>query len=64
MQQFYESDDVNTMMPGQKVTKSVKVESQTHIRKKRLIDKKVFNNFTPQNPWPSTFTDLVSFTCC
>ena len=32
VQQFYESDDVSTMIPGQKDTKSVKVEGQTHIR--------------------------------
>ena len=32
VQQFYESDDVSTMMPGQKDIKSIQVEGQTHIR--------------------------------
>ena len=37
VQKLYESDAVSTMIPGQKDTKSAKVEGQTHIRKKRLI---------------------------
>ena len=53
VQQFYESDDVSTMMTDQKDTKSVKVEDQTHIRQKRLIFgnlKDVFRKFARQNP--------------
>ena len=53
VQLFYESDDVSTMMLGQKDSNSVKIEGQTHIRQKRLIIgnlKDVFRNFARQNP--------------
>ena len=53
VQLFYENDDISSMMPGQKDTKSVKVNGQTLIRQKRLIIgnlRYVYNNFTRQHP--------------
>ena len=48
VKQFYESDDVSSVMPGQKDTKSVKINDQKSVYQKRLIMgnlKEIFKKF-------------------
>ncbi|XP_024941754.1 uncharacterized protein LOC112494504 isoform X2 [Cephus cinctus] len=52
IQHFYENDDVSTMMPGQKDTKSVKINGESQVRQKRLImgnPSLVYKNFKKEN---------------
>ena len=50
---FYEYDDVSSVMPGQKVTKSVKIGGKKMILQKCLITrnlKQIFSKFISGNP--------------
>ena len=52
VKQFYESDDVSSVMPGQKDTKCIKINGQKSVYQKLIMGnlKEIFKKFKFENP--------------
>lgn len=53
VQTFYENEDISYLMPGQKDTKSVKVDGKSVLFQKKLVLgnlKDIFRKFRQENP--------------